>query len=96
MHQTSLARSVVAALTDQAVFVLGAAATAWAHRSGGWRASLPIGLVALVTSGRALRGLENLVHEGSHFNWDRNDRQRNDRFAQVLAADPMGQDLDSY
>lgn len=53
----------------------------------------PLAAVGIV---RSLRGLENLVHEGSHFNWSRSDHRLNDRLCNLLAAVPVFSDVGRY
>jgi fatty acid desaturase len=53
----------------------------------GWLWSAPIHLFILwPLCGRALRGFENLTHEGSHYNFDRKSRGRNDAVANWLCS----------
>lgn len=57
--------------------------------------ALPWPLAAITTAmiyiaqARGLRGLENLVHDGSHFNWGRKPNWTNDFLTNLLAAWPV-------
>lgn len=66
----------------------------------GWKSGLiwPFLLVCpctMVVAGRAMRGLECLVHEASHFNLSRN-RPLNDRLADYLCAWPVLSQVAKY
>ncbi len=45
---------------------------------------------------RQMRGLECLVHEGSHYNWYRRDKRLNDLLVNLLAAWPVLSDVRDY
>ena len=49
---------------------------------------LPLYLITLLIIGRSQRGLECLVHEGSHYNWSRSCKT-NDALVNLLAALPV-------
>lgn len=59
-----------------------------------WAGALTYVPVLLVIA-RYLRGLEVLVHEGSHYNWSRM-RGRNDRVVNVAAAYPVFQSVEAF
>lgn len=94
-HRTSPWRTTAAALADQAVMIaacIGAGRLLVAEPLLG----VPLALLAAVLTGRQLRALECLVHEGSHFNWSRKRRALNDFLAIALAAIPTGAQLSGY
>ncbi|MGW8380134.1 fatty acid desaturase [Streptomyces sp. ODS28] len=96
-HTTRLARTAGQALFDfLSVPALLLAATSHPVRQAGPAALAAACLVALVLAARQLRGLENLVHEGSHFNWSRRHRTWNDVLTTVLAAAPTGARIADY
>lgn len=84
----SLRRSAVAALFDLAMLAVlaGVGARAWLAWSP--LAAVAVSVAVTVAMTRFLRGLECLVHEASHDNWDRR-RPRNDAFANLLAGLPV-------
>jgi fatty acid desaturase len=53
-------------------------------------------LVGALVIGRQLRGLENLVHEGAHYNWSRHNHRLNDALTVGLAAAPVGAKIADY
>lgn len=98
LHETSSARSVATAAADHlAIFGLIALSLAayLALPLARWLA-LVVNLLALVGIARFQRGLECLVHEGSHYNWDRSHRRRNDLAANLLTALPVISVVDQY
>jgi fatty acid desaturase len=98
LHQTSLPKSLAAVAADHlAIFAL-ILLTLAAVRAGErpHPLALALGLVALVGVGRFQRGLECLVHEGSHYNWDRDHRRRNNLLANLLAAYPVFSTVEQY
>jgi fatty acid desaturase len=94
-HRTRPWRTVAAALTDQIV-VIAACVIAGRLLIAEPLIGAPLALIAAVLTGRHLRALENLVHEGSHFNWSRRHRALNDALAIALAAFPTGAQLSGY
>jgi fatty acid desaturase len=85
--QTNLSRTVLTALLDLLTICVAAmidnrffskAAVFW----------LPLHIITLVIIARSQRGLECLVHEGSHYNWSRCGR-RNDLLVNLLSALPV-------
>ncbi|MCV7268642.1 fatty acid desaturase [Mycolicibacterium doricum] len=95
MHETSLLKSVATVGADH---VLAACSLGIAGRTGSQNAVIrAFCMVAASTvCARAFRGLENLVHEASHFNWSRDRRELNDRLSILLAAAPVGVKLSTY
>lgn len=96
-HTTQLWRSLGAVATDLAA--AGAALAGAAYVTT--RFPLGIGVVlaillAVVVTSRSLRGLENMIHEASHFNWSRRHRRTNDVLAAMLAAAPTGSRISHY
>ncbi|WP_157062782.1 fatty acid desaturase family protein [Actinopolyspora mortivallis] len=59
-----------------------------------WGVPFLVVVGALIVA-RFCRGLENLVHEGSHFNWSRHDRRLNDALV-LAAAVPVGAGIGAY
>lgn len=94
-HRTSAWRTAAAAVADQAVMVAACIAAGWLLTAQPLPGALAAVLAAVLT-GRQLRALENLVHEGSHFNWSRGHRLLNDVLATALAALPTGAQLAGY
>jgi fatty acid desaturase len=94
-HQTDPWRTAAAALLDQAVIIAACAVSGWLLSSRP-AFGVPVAIVAAILVGRQLRALENLVHEGSHFNWSRKRRALNDLLATALAAFPTGAQLSGY
>lgn len=95
-HKTRPWLTVLTALGDHAL-ILALAAGAWSAYTYLHPALLlvlyPLAAVGIV---RSLRGLENLVHEGSHFNWSRSDHRRNDLLCNLLAAVPVFSNVVRY
>lgn len=82
-HQTCLRLTVTVAVVDVVTVAGSAIVTGIAvARLPWWTAGL-LALVGVVLIGRQLRGLENLVHEGSHFNWSRQHRRLNDALTRI-------------
>lgn len=88
-HKTRPWLTVLTALGDHAAIVALAAGVYWSYLS--LHPAFLLVLYPLAAAGivRSLRGLENLVHEGSHFNWWRSDHRRNDLLCNLLAAVPV-------
>ena len=79
---------LIALLDHILIILLGVCGyAAWA------RLSIPTALlvttVIYVVQARCFRGLENLVHDGSHYNWIRSRRSANDILTNVMAAWPV-------
>ena len=99
LHGTSLPRSVATAAADHAAILVLITLTLGSYRLLVTRGALPaplalllaatVAVLSLIGIGRFQRGLECLVHEASHNNWDRRHPGRNDRVAAVLAAAPV-------
>jgi len=84
--KTSLPVSVCTALTDWTT-IFACMALGYNLWWLGWLIAVPLHLLLIFPiCGRALRGIENLVHEASHFNWDRSRKTLNDYFANYLCA----------
>lgn len=94
-RRTDLARSICVALGDTAALL----ALVTAHLLISTRAPTVIAVVlyipVIVLMARAFRGLEVLVHEGSHYNWTRK-RATNDRIVNLLAAYPVFQTVEEF
>lgn len=62
---------------------------------GVWQAIIayPLGLLMIA---RQLRMLEFLIHDGSHFSWDRKNRKLNDFLTNMIAAYPLFVNLKIY
>ncbi len=95
-HRTRLAVTVTSAVVDIAT-VMGVGLMAGVAVAGlpWWGAGFVV-LAGAVVIGRQLRGLENLVHEGSHYNWSRYRRRLNDALTVGLAAAPVGAKIQEY
>lgn len=100
-HGTKVATSTATALIDQ-ISVVGiliatsAIATAAGTNLFGFAVTFLAFSVAVAIVARQLRGLENLVHEASHYNWSRKRRRLNDFLGCALAAIPVGAKLSDY
>ncbi|MGH4020732.1 MAG: fatty acid desaturase family protein [Pseudonocardiaceae bacterium] len=95
-HQTRLAVTVTSAVVDIAtVGGVGLVAGVAVTRLPWWAAGFVV-LAGAMVIGRQLRGLENLVHEGSHYNWSRHHRRLNDALTVGLAAAPVGAKVQDY
>ncbi|MFG2684053.1 fatty acid desaturase family protein [Streptomyces sp. NPDC048392] len=95
-HRTKLWRTVCAALADHTVAGGLALLVAWLWVRAAPLWGMSLALPASMVIARHLRGLENLVHEGSHYNWTRHHRRTNDILAFSMAALPTGQRLRNY
>jgi fatty acid desaturase len=98
LHRTSLARSLLAVVSDHlAIFALILAGLA-AYRvlPLGFPGAVAVNLLALVGVGRFQRGLECMGHEASHYNWDRCNRGRNNLLGNALAALPVFATVGEY
>jgi fatty acid desaturase len=95
-HRTNLPLTTAVAVLDHAGIAAAGLLVAAASLAAPWPVVGVVAALAAVAVGRQLRALENLVHEGSHYNWDRARRDRNDRFARWLAGYPTGGDLREY
>jgi fatty acid desaturase len=85
--KTNLAKSAASAVGDiVSVLVLAALHVAIWGKSPLMAAIMYLPFAILIS--RQIRGLENLVHEGSHYNWTRRHRL-NDVFVNALAAFPV-------
>lgn len=95
-HRTRPWLTVLTALSDHAlILAIAAAAYVVFLRAGALFAILLYPLSAIGCL-RRLRGLENLVHEGSHFNWSRSNHRLNDLLCNLLAAVPVFSDIVRY
>lgn len=95
-HQTRLAVTVTYAVVDVATIVGSTLAAGLAVASLTWWLAGVVVLVSAVVIGRQLRGLENLVHEGAHYNWSRRHRRLNDALTVGLAAAAVGAKIEDY
>lgn len=86
--RTSLLLTTAAALLDHATIAFAALTHLWigSVNQSVWLITYVIGILIIALRQRAL---ETLVHEGSHLNWCRTDRKRNDAFANAFAALPV-------
>jgi fatty acid desaturase len=95
-HRTKLGLTTTTAVADcLSVAVLALAAT-WALHVLPVAVAIILCVLSVVIIGRQLRGLENLVHEASHFNWSRNHRRVNDILGCLLAGLPTGAKIAAY
>jgi fatty acid desaturase len=95
-HQTRLPITVLAALSDHAVILGAGALGVWLFRHAPLAAGLLAWPLLALIIARQQRGLENLVHESSHFNWCRDRRRLNDAMANLFAALPVFSVADRY
>jgi fatty acid desaturase len=95
-HRTRPWLTILTALGDHAAILALAAGVAWSWLN--LHPAFLLGLYPLAVMGtvRSLRGLENLVHEGSHFNWSRSDHRLNDFLCNLLAAVPVFSNVVRY
>jgi fatty acid desaturase len=64
-------------------------------QSGGWQ-SIVVYIIGAVAIARQLRGLEMMVHDGSHSAWHRKNRKINDILTDMLASFPIFFDVKGY
>lgn len=95
-HQTRMWLTVLTALGDHATILALAAAVVWAYARVHPASAVLLYPLALIGIVRCQRGLENLVHEGSHFNWSRSNHRLNDFVCNLLAAVPVFSDVRCY
>jgi fatty acid desaturase len=95
-HRTRLPVTVLTALSDHAVILGCGALGTWLFFNAPLLvAVLAWPLLAMIVA-RQQRGIENLVHEASHFNWCRDRRRINDTMANLFAALPVFSLVDRY
>ena len=95
LQRISLLRSCAAAALDL-ILIFGCGALGyWLLEALSLPAALAVIATLLIVSARSMRGLECLVHDASHLNWSRK-RSVNDIAANLLAAWPLMNDVDSY
>lgn len=94
-QRTLLHRTVAAALCDHALSLASIAAALFSYRHLAPLIAALVHAAALVVTARCQRGLENLAHEGSHYNWTRR-RRLNDLLADALVAVPVASRVKSY
>ncbi|MCR9244556.1 MAG: fatty acid desaturase [bacterium] len=95
-HRTSAVRSVGAVLADHGAIALIAGLGVLLFTLTPLWLSLPIHVLLLVAIARFQRGLESMVHEGSHWNIFRNRRWLNDLVTNLGAAVPTGSTVQDY
>lgn len=95
-HKTRTGLTVLTALGDHALILALAAAVCLAYVRIHPLAGVLLYPLALLGIVRSQRGLENLVHEGSHFNWSRSNHGLNDLLCNLLAAVPVFSDVRCY
>ena len=95
LSRTSLSMTVATALLDHVVILGVGILTIVLFRKTSFVVSIPFAFLLAALSARQMRGLECLVHDGSHFNWTRK-KNLNDPFCNLLAAWPMLSDVRSY
>lgn len=85
--RTSLSKTILTSLLDLLTICAVAGMDHWLFDASSffW---LPVGVISLIIIARAQRGLECLVHEGSHYNWSRVGAV-NDALVNLLAALPV-------
>lgn len=95
-HRTRLLVTTATALFDHAMAVTAAIISAWGLISAPMYLSVPALVLAVAVSARAMRGMECLVHEASHYNWSRQRRRANDTLALILVGLPTGARISDY
>src|SRR5437868_2102997 len=95
LSHTSLSTTLATALLDHLVILAVGIGTIILFRETNFALAVPLSFFLAVLGARQMRGLECLVHDGSHFNWTRK-KDLNDRFCNLLAAWPMLSDVRSY
>lgn len=100
-HRTNISISIAIALIDQVLIVDLLIGTSALYSDAGidpGRITIAVLICSVAVAGvaRQLRGLENLVHEASHYNWSRKRRRLNDFLGYALAAIPVGAKLSDY
>lgn len=96
-----VSKPAIVVVVGTAVWYLGSILTAAFVLWWAW-AKLPLALVSAIAAvstlivARQMRGLECLVHEGSHYNWYRGDKRLNDRLTNWFAAWPLASEVRSY
>lgn len=94
LQETNVGKSIAYALLFHAGLVVPWMLLAWASSNNAlWLAAIPV--VWVWTASRQ-RALENLVHDGSHYNWSRRNKACNDVSVNVLAAWPVMLDVREY
>ncbi len=94
-HKTLLHRTVATALSDHVLSLGFIAAALLSYRHWPPLVAALVHASALLVTARCQRGLENLAHEGSHYNWTRR-RKLNDFLADGLVALPIASRVKSY
>ncbi|WP_018352634.1 fatty acid desaturase [Longispora albida] len=95
-HRTNPVLTFAAAGACHLLLVFSLLGPAWTLAIAGPVPGVLAGLAGLAGYARAMRGLECLVHEGSHFNWVRRTRWLNDLLTVTLAGLPSGLRLSAY
>lgn len=94
LSETCFFLSFLTALRDHAMIIFGATVGILAWNISPLLAAISYPLIAL-WSAKAFRGLENMVHEGAHYNWTRW-RLLNDASTNLLAAFPVFSNVAAY
>jgi fatty acid desaturase len=95
-HRTRPLLTSACALTDVVTALVAAVLCALSLSSVSPFLSAPVTLAGCVLIARQLRGLENLTHEASHYNWSRHHRRWNDVLGWLLSGLPTGGRLSAY
>ncbi len=96
-HRTNLKRSVGMAVFDAgSLMAIIAIANLALQSSVSLIVKLATALIAVGFAARQLRALECMVHEGSHFNWSRENKKMNDFLTAFIAGFPTGASLSQY
>lgn len=94
-HKTLLHLTVATALWDHALSLSAVAGALLSYRHLSAPLAVLIHATAVLVIARCQRGLENLAHEASHYNWTRR-RKLNDVLADGLVALPVASRVASY
>lgn len=94
-HRTSWPQSVGTALLDHAGILCIAVFGTWTFKTLPLLVTFLLVPILWLGVSRCQRGLENLVHEGSHYNWSRK-KSMNDRLVDLLAALPTFSRVQQY
>src|SRR5262249_52394917 len=87
--KTNLSRMIGLALGDHFCILTAMLICSWAYVNLSASFSVPLTIAGWLAIARSQRGLENLLHDGSHYNWTRKNKQINDWLTDLLVAWPI-------
>jgi fatty acid desaturase len=96
LSETTVLKSVGTALCDHLLIIFSGGAALVVYSFAGILIGAFAALIAWPIILRSMRGLECLVHEGSHRNWYRHNGRINDLLTDSLAAVPMLSTVAAY